>query len=75
MNFISEIFELGALQIQPAARGSEGASIGFGSHLQLLVAGKKSTDLLRENNKNSWLVNIEINVWPRSFVNLQSQNI
>ena len=49
MNFISEIFEFGSLQIQPAARGSEGASIGFGSHLQLLVAGKKSTDLLREN--------------------------
>ena len=49
MNFISEIFEFGALQIQPAARGSEGASIGFGSHFQLLVAGKKSTDLLRAN--------------------------
>ena len=49
MNFISEIFEFGALQIQPAARGSEGASISFGSHFQLLVAGKKSTDLLMEN--------------------------
>ena len=48
MNFIFEIFEFGALQIQPAARGSEGASISFGSHFQLLVAGKKSTDLLRE---------------------------
>ena len=31
MNFISEIFEFGALQIQPAARWSEGASIGFGT--------------------------------------------
>ena len=47
MNFIPEIFEFGALKIQPTARGSEGASIGFGSHFQLLVAGKKSTDLLR----------------------------
>jgi len=29
MNFISEIFEFGALQIQPTtARGSEGASVG-----------------------------------------------
>ena len=42
MNFISEIFEFGALQIQPAARGTEGASIGFGSHFQLLVAGKRA---------------------------------
>ena len=41
MNFISEIFEFGALQVQPAARGSAGTSIGFGSHFQLLVAGKK----------------------------------
>ena len=49
MNFISEIFEFGSLQIQPTARGSEGASIGFGSHFQLLVAGKKNKDLLREN--------------------------
>ena len=50
MNFFSEdIFEFGALQVQPAARGSEGASIGFGSHFQLLVAGEKSTDLLRAN--------------------------
>ena len=49
MNFISEIFEYGSLQIQPTARGSKGASIGFGSHLQLLVAGKKNKDLLREN--------------------------
>ena len=47
MKIISEIFEFGALQIQPGARGSEGASIGFGSLFQLLVAGKKSTDLLR----------------------------
>ena len=38
MNFISEIFKFGALQIQVTARGSEGASIGFGSHFQLLVA-------------------------------------
>ena len=52
MNFISEIFEFGALQIQPTARGSEGASFGFGSHFQLLVAGKKSTDLLKENFYN-----------------------
>ena len=42
MNFISEIFEFGALQIQPAARGTEGASIGFGSHFQLLVAGERA---------------------------------
>jgi len=40
------------LQIQPTARGSEGASFGFGSHFQLLVAGKKSTDLLKENFYN-----------------------
>jgi len=38
MNFISEIFKFGALQIQVTARGSEGASIGFGSNFQLLVA-------------------------------------
>ena len=34
MNFISEIFEFGALQIQATTRGSEGTSIGSGSHLQ-----------------------------------------
>jgi len=34
MNFISEIFEFGAFQIQPTARGTEGASIGSGSHFQ-----------------------------------------
>ena len=50
MNFFSEdIFEFGALQVQPAARGSEGASIGFGSYFHLLVAGKKGTDLLLAN--------------------------
>ena len=38
MNFISEIFEFGALQVQPAARGSEGASIGFGTWQPFSIA-------------------------------------
>ena len=38
MNFISEIFEFGALQVHPAARGSEGASIGFGTWQPFSIA-------------------------------------
>ena len=72
MNFISELFEFGALQIQLTARGSDSASIGFGSHFKLLVASKKSRDLLRENfqpfllfvnRESEWLEWAQ--AWPR----------